>query len=166
MKRTALVLAMSIAATTGSAYAADTMHLEKALIGKTTAHGSFRAINGVNRKFTVAVTGTWNGKVFTLAEDFRFDDGTRDRKTWRFTKTGQNTYSGTREDVIGTTTVTVNGKRASFSYDVWLDGEAQKNKVRFHDSLELLPNGDVKNRALVTKFALPVAWVRVDFKRD
>ena len=142
------------------------MHLEKALIGKTVATGDFRAINGVKRSFRVDVTGRWNGRVFTLAEKFVYDDGTRETKTWRFTKTGPDTYRGTREDVIGSTVLRVHGDTARFSYDVWLDGKAKKNKVRFYDKLVLQPDGSVKNRALVTKYGLPVARVTVNFERQ
>ncbi len=34
------------------------------------------------------LTGKWDGRTLTLREDFVFDDGTRDTKTWRFVKTG------------------------------------------------------------------------------
>ncbi len=55
----------------------------------TKATGSFSAINGVKRNFTVDLRGKWNGKTLTLREDFVFDDGERDTKTWRFTKIGE-----------------------------------------------------------------------------
>ena len=141
-----------------------TMHLEEVLPPITRATGSFAAINGVKRSFTVDLKTTWDGKTLTLVEDFEYNDGEKDRKTWRFTKTGPNTYVGTREDVIGTTTLTVNGKRATFAYDVYLDSANQKNKVRFRDTLVLREDGGVDNTAIVYKFGLPVAKVNVDFE--
>jgi hypothetical protein len=144
---------------------AQTMHLEKVLPQITFATGSFAAINGTKRSFTVDLKTTWDGKVLTMVEDFVFNDGEKDRKTWRFTKTGENTYSGTREDVIGTTILTVNGKRATFSYSVYLDSKNQSNKVRFNDTLVLQDDGSVLNTAIVYKFGLPVAKVVVDFKK-
>ena len=54
--------------------------------GRTVAEGSFRAITGLQRRFTVALHGKWDGRTLTLREDFTFDDGTRDHKTWRFVK--------------------------------------------------------------------------------
>ncbi len=88
--------------------------------------GSFSAINGVKRTFTVDLTGNWDGKTLTLREDFVFDDGTKDRKTWRFTKTSPTTYSGTREDVIGETKVTINGAVARFNYLVYLSPKREQ----------------------------------------
>ncbi len=145
--------------------AAADFRFENYFVGRTVADGQFRAINGVSRKFKVFLTGTWNGRRLKLVEDFVYEDGERDRKTWRFTKTGDNTYSGTREDVIGATLVTIKGNTARFSYDVYLDGAARKNRVRFHDKMVLNPDGTVLNTAYVTKFGFPVAKTRVEFRR-
>ncbi len=156
---------MTLTITLAPAKAAD-FALERALAGETIANGKFSAINGMKRTFVARCLGTLKGDTFTLREDFTFDDGEKDRKTWRFTRKDAKTWVGTREDVIGTTTLRIDGKRARFSYDVWLDGKNKKNRARFHDTLELLPDGNVKNRAWVTKLGLPVAHVKVDFTRD
>ncbi|WP_332308407.1 DUF3833 family protein [Ciceribacter selenitireducens] len=101
--------------------AAERFTLEDFFAGKSKAVGSFSAINGVKRQFTVDLTGKWDGRMLTLREDFVFNDGTRDTKTWRFVKTGPSTYSGPREDVIGETKVALQGNAARFSYLVYLD---------------------------------------------
>ncbi|MDI7862628.1 DUF3833 domain-containing protein [Rhizobiaceae bacterium n13] len=145
--------------------AAGEFTLESFFAGKTQAQGSFSAINGVRRSFAVDLVGRWDGKTLKLREDFVFDDGTRDRKTWRFVKTGPSSYRGTREDVIGETNVRLSGNVARFTYVVYLDPARKKNKVRFHDTMTLRPDGTVLNNALVTKFGLPVAITRVEFAR-
>ncbi|MBC7280814.1 DUF3833 family protein [Hoeflea sp.] len=144
--------------------AAD-LQLEDFFRGKTYAYGSFGAITGLRRSFRVDLTGKVSGKVLTLREEFRYDDGERDTKTWVFTRTGPDTYSGTREDVLGATTVRVSGNVARFSYRVDLDPSEKSNVVRFFDKLELRPDGTLRNTALVTKFGLPIARVRVNFAR-
>jgi hypothetical protein len=145
--------------------AAGDFSLEGYFAGKTSAVGSFRAINGVKRKFTVDLLGKWNGKTLTLVEDFAYDNGERDRKTWRFEKVDRGKYRGTREDVIGETEVTISGGTARFSYLVDLDARGKSNRVRFHDTMRLRNDGTVLNKALVTKFGLPVALTRVEFSR-
>jgi Protein of unknown function (DUF3833) len=142
-----------------------TMHLEEVLPPITRATGSFSAINGVKRSFVVYLKTTWNGKVLTLREDFVYNDGEKDRKTWRFTKTGKNTYQGTREDVVGETTLTVNGKKATFTYLVNLDSKNQANRVRFRDTMILQDDGSILNTANVYKFGFPVAKVKVNFEK-
>lgn len=160
-----LAFVLSVGAILSPASAAEPFLFEKYFVGRTLADGKFSAINGVSRSFKVVLTGTWNGKRLKLVEDFVYSDGERDRKTWRFTKTGPNTYSGTREDVRGATLVTITGNTARFSYDVYLDGAAKKNLVRFHDTMVLNKDGTVLNTAWVTKFGLPVAKTRVAFRR-
>lgn len=157
-----LALLLFAAFTSAPAYAAD-LRLEDFFKGKTYAYGSFGAINGTSRSFRVDLTGNVRGKVLTLREDFRYDDGERDTKTWVFTRTGPNTYSGTREDVLGETTVRLSGNTARFTYRVDLNPGGKPNIVRFHDKLVLKDDGTLRNTALVTKFLLPVARVKVNF---
>lgn len=139
--------------------------LERYFAGRSQATGSFTALNGVSRRFTVTLSGSWNGTTLTLREDFVFNDGARDTKTWRFRKTGPGAYLGMREDVVGTVPVRIDGRKARFSYLVYIDAE-RKNLVRFHDLMVLGADGEVKNTALVTKFGFPVAWTKVAFRRS
>lgn len=166
MKRitTAATIVMLLAGA-APALAQDTV-MERFFRGKTTATGSFSAINGVNRTFDVTLTGRVKGDTLSLREDFVYADGERDRKTWRFVRTGPQTYRGTREDVIGTTTVRVEGQTARFTYLVDLDPGPKQNIVRFYDKLVFARDGrTVANTATVWKSIFPVARVRVDFKR-
>lgn len=146
------------------AQAAPEFIMEDVFPGNMIATGSFSAINGVKREFTVDVISRWNGKRLKIEERFTFDDGEKDVKTWRFTKVGPNKYIGTREDVIGTTTLTTRGNKATFNYSVYLDPKNNAQKVHFYDTMILNEDGSITNRALVTKFGLPVARVKVDFQ--
>ena len=83
-----------------------------------------------------------------------------------FTRTGPTTYSGTRDDVLGETTVRISGNTAHFTYRVDLDPDGKPNIVRFFDTLVLKNDGTLRNTALVTKFALPVARVKINFARS
>ena len=141
------------------------LKLEEFFRGKTFAYGSFAAINGASRSFRVDLIGRWDGKVLRLREDFVYTDGERDTKTWIFRKTSPTTYTGTREDVIGETVVTVSGNRADFSYDVNLNPKGEANIVRFADTLVLEADGTLRNTAWVSKYFVPVARVRVNFAR-
>lgn len=134
--------------------------------GKSVAEGKFTAINGVTRGFTVKLNGRWDGRKLTLVEDFTYSDGVRNRKTWVMTKTGEGRYSGVREDVVGAAMVKVDGLTARFTYLVDIDEGPGTNFVRFRDTLQFAAdNKTMKNTALVSKYGLPVAKVRVDFKR-
>jgi len=166
MKRFLAALVVPVALLSAMpAFGQDTM-MERFFRGKTTATGSFSAINGVNRQFDVVLTGRLRGDVLTVREDFVYSDGEKDRKTWRFVRTGPSTYSGTREDVIGTTVLRVDGNTARFTYLVDLDAGPGKNVVRFYDKMVLAGDGTtMANTATVWKYIFPVARVKVDFKR-
>jgi Protein of unknown function (DUF3833) len=146
-----------------SPVAAGEFSLEDYFTGKTSAVGSFSAIDGTKRRFTVDLRGKWNGKTLTLVENFAYDNGERDRKTWRFEKLAKGKYRGTREDVIGQTLVTIVGGTARFNYLIDLDAKGKSNRVRFYDTMRVQDDGTVLNTALVTKFGLPVALTRVEF---
>lgn len=161
----ASLTAATLIATTISVSAAD-LKLEEFFKGTTHAYGKFNAINGKSREFRVLLNGKWNGKTLVLREDFFYTDGERDVKTWRFTRTSANTYSGTREDVQGTTTVKINGNTAKFSYTVDLDNGPKTNFVKFNDTLTLKNDGTLRNTAWVSKFGIPVAKVAVNFARS
>ncbi|MEM8575306.1 MAG: DUF3833 family protein [Pseudomonadota bacterium] len=163
--RTVLAIFLIAFVSAAPASARD-LRLEDFFKGKTNAKGSYRAINGVSRKFDIDLHGRWDGRTLVLREDFRYANGERDTKTWRFRKTGKNTYVGTREDVVGNTKVRIKGNKAFFSYLVDLDPGERRNLVRFRDTLTLSADGRrIVNTATVFKGPIPVARVRVDFKR-
>lgn len=164
----AMLLALSLPthAVAKDILVAKDLRLEEFFKGRTTATAIFKTITGFERRFTVDLHGTWDGRTLVLREDFLFEDGERDTKTWRFTRTGWNTYSGTREDVIGTTTVTLAGNKAYFNYLVDLQPGQARNIVRFYDTLILSDDGrSLLNTAKVFKGPLPVGSVRVEFSR-
>lgn len=162
----AAAVALVVGAGTASARAKDLV-LEDYFAGHTYAYGTFSAINGVTRRFSVETTGRMRpGHRFDLTEDIRYEDGQHEVKTWRFVRTGPATYTGTREDVIGTTTVRLDGNKARFSYLVDLDPGPGRKAYRFHDTLVLEDDGSLRNSSWVSKLIFPVAWVHVNFARS
>lgn len=142
--------------------------LEDFFSGRTTGRGTFESgIAGVERDFIVTTNGHWDGEVLTLVEDFRYDDGETDRKTWRFTKIGEGQYTGTREDVVGKAKVAAEDGRIRMSYDIDLPRDnGRTTRLHFFDILEYQPDGSVLNTARVTKFAFPVGRVEVVFEKQ
>ena len=70
--------------------------------GKTYAQGQFQDRSGlVVRRFTVDITGEIEGNQLTLDERFVYNDGEKQQRIWRITKTAEGTYTGKADDVIG-----------------------------------------------------------------
>lgn len=136
---------------------------ERDLAGKSVGRGEFSAINGTRRAFTAYLDGSWDGETLTLVEDFEYDDGETDRKTWRLTKLPNGEYSGTREDVIGTARGYLDDEAFRLEYKVRLqnaDGEPGMT-VSFKDILVRRSDGVILNTATVGKYGFKVASVEL-----
>lgn len=141
--------------------AADTAFLaERDLAGASVARGEFRTITGVRRGFTAHLNGRWDGTSLTLVEDFEFDDGERDRKTWRLRRVAPGRYVGTREDVVGEAVGYQDGRAFRLEYNIVLPSENGRGRqVRFRDVMVLDSRGDVLNEATIGWFGVRVGSV-------
>lgn len=136
--------------------------LERDFKGRTYAKGVFvNSITGSTRAFDVVLDGRWDGKIMTLKERFAYQDGEKDVKTWTFTRTGPGRYVGKREDVVGTANVFTDNGAVRLSYDVVIGG----TQVHFEDVIERRADGVIVNRAIVSKFGVPVGTVDLSFAR-
>lgn len=146
---------------------ADAFVLEEDLVGRTVARGEFRAINGTRRGFVATLNGTWDGRTMTLIEDFVYDDGERDRKTWVLQRVSPGRYVGTREDVVGQAIGFQDGAAFRLEYNVRLPSANGRGRVvRFRDVIVNTPDGGILNRATVGLFGLRVARVELTMERD
>ncbi|WP_018700940.1 DUF3833 family protein [Amorphus coralli] len=145
----------------------EPLELETFFAGRTAGEGRFESgIAGVERTFTVATRGTWDGRTLTLREDFVFDDGERDTKTWRFTRQRDGSFKGTREDVVGVADIWQDGKTVRLAYDAEVVGKGGTTRVlTFEDVLVPQSSTSVLNKAVVSKYGVPVGTVTVVFRK-
>lgn len=144
------------------AAAAPPLVLEQFFPGRTVGQGVFtNSWTGAQRRFDVAIDGTWDGRVLTLVEDFAYADGETDRKTWRLERTAPGTYTGRREDVVGRARAWTEGKAVRLEYAVSLGGWT----VDFSDVLALEPDGSLVNKATVGKWGIRVGRVELALRR-
>lgn len=124
--------------------------IEDVLAGQTVGRGRIKTLTGVDRSFTATLNGTWDGETLMLVEDFVYDDGEIDQKTWRLKKLPNGDYEGTREDVVGTARgfQVENGFRLEYLIDL-PTGPGKTTRVGFRDILVLNGEGDVLNEASV-----------------
>ncbi|MGD9603384.1 MAG: DUF3833 family protein [Gammaproteobacteria bacterium] len=142
--------------------------LEQDLVGRTIGRGRFSTITGVERTFTARLNGTWDGTTLTLVEDFEFDDGVKERKTWRLARTAHGTYTGTREDVEGQARGFMDDGMFRLEYVMRPPGEDGRPgpRLRFRDVLAKLPDGRVVNHATVGWWGLRVGRVSLVITRE
>ena len=140
--------------------------LEDYFTGKTRAEGVFIDFFGnVGESFVVDVDGTWDGRVLTLDEDFTYADGRKQRRIWRITKTGPNTYLGRADDVIGEALGRVNGPTLTWTYDVDLDLGNRTQRVTFDDVLFLQDERTLLNQADVKVGPVAIGMVTLNFTK-
>ncbi|MGI9356623.1 MAG: DUF3833 family protein [Rhizobiaceae bacterium] len=130
------------------------------------AYGQFQSIAGLDRRFSVDLYGTWNGRHLNLVEKFKYDDGERAEKIWYSTKTGPGRYGARRAVAPAVPKARIHGNVARYAYPVYLDTKNRKNRVFFHDELVKLKDGTIHNTATVFKFLLRVANVQANFAKQ
>lgn len=141
--------------------------LEQFFVGKTKAHGQFQDILGnVSRRFEVDITGTFDGNLLTLVEDFSYADGSKEQRIWKLTKTGPNTWSGTADGVIGDALGETRGDTFNWGYKIDLPVPDGTMRVVFDDWMWQLSDTRVLNRAYMSKFGIPLGEVVIYFEKE
>jgi len=140
--------------------------IEEYFAGRTKAWGIFQDRFGtLRRQFEVDIDGSWDGETLTLVENFLYDDGEREQRTWRIKKHGEHLYEGEADDVIGIAKGRAYGNAVNWTYRFALKvGEGTWN-VKFNDWLFLQADGVLINKAEVTKFGIKLGEVTIAFRK-
>lgn len=135
--------------------------------GRTKAWGVFEDRFGrLRRRFVVSINGYWQDDAFILDEDFSYDDGTRERRTWRLKPDGDGGFRAHTEDCIGDAHGSISGPAAALRYVIRLRVGARHLKVRFDDRMYRVDRDVVVNRAVVSKWGLRLGDISLFFVRQ
>ena len=164
----AVVLAGCASSPTPADYARETPQLElrKYFDGPLTAHGIFTDRSGkVLRRFSVKMTGTWNGNQGVLDEDFTYSDGKKERRVWRLTDHGNGRYSGRADDVVGEAVGMAAGNALNWRYTLALPVDGRVWEVQFDDWMYLMDERVMLNKAVMSKFGITLGEVTLAFTK-
>lgn len=143
------------------------LELEKYFSGRSRAWGVFQSkLLGVHRQFIVEIEGVVNGNTLTLTEDFVYADGETDRRIWTIRRTGEHTYEGTADDVIGSALGEISGNALHWTYSLVLPYGNSSMTVTFDDWMFLQDDDTLLNQAKVSKLGIPVGEVTLFFRRE
>lgn len=144
------------------------LNLEDFFDGHLTAYGQFQDVFGeVRRRFTVDIHGTWDGRTLRLVEDFVYEDGSTEQRTWTLTQTSPDTWVGSAPGVIGTATGRENGDTFNWQYTIDLPlPDRQPLRVTFDDWMWLLSEDRLLNRAYMSRLGVPIGEVIITFERN
>ena len=140
--------------------------LEDYFQGKTRAWGLFEDRFGtVRRQFVVDITGTWDGNILTLNEDFVYNDGEKENRVWEIRKIDDGSYMGKTDNAVGEAAGTLRGNAFNWQYDFNLKVGDGSWKVHFDDWMFLQPNDVVINIATVSRWGLKMGTVFLTFQQ-
>jgi hypothetical protein len=175
-RRLALLAAASaVAALAGCAapspadYAAEkpVLDLKTYFNGPLVAHGIFTDRSGkVARRFTVQMTGTWQGNQGTLDERFTYSDGKTERRVWRLTDLGNGRWSGRADDVVGEAVGIAAGNALNWRYTLKLPVDDKVYEVQFDDWMYLMDDKVMLNKAVMSKFGIRLGEVTLSFYKN
>lgn len=162
----ATALLAGCAAPTPADYASEkpTLDLKAYFNGDITAHGLFTDRSGkVVRRFTVAMTCTWQGDDGVLDERFVYNDGEQQRRVWRMKKLGDGKYSGTADDVVGVAQGQTSGNAFQWRYTLKLPVDGSTYEVQFDDWMYLMDERVMLNKAVMSKLGVRLGDVTLAF---
>lgn len=143
-----------------------TLDLRRYLNGTLDAHGVFTDRSGkVVKRFTVVMTCTWKGDEGTLDEDFTYSDGTKQRRIWRLTRTGEGRYIGRADDVVGEATGIEAGNALNWRYTLALPVDGRVIEVQFDDWMYLMSDKVMLNKAVMRKYGVTLGEVTLAFTK-
>lgn len=144
----------------------QTLQIERFLAGRSSLTGMFQdRFGNLRRQFEADVHGTWDGRALTLVEDFVYDDGETEQRTWQIEKLDDRRYRGHANGVIGAAEGEVRGRVFTWRYRFALPVGGRIWKVRFNDWLFLQNDEVLINRAEVTRFGLRIGQLVCVFRR-
>jgi len=147
-------------------YAAEkpVLDLRRYFDGELVAHGLFTDRSGkVVRRFTVQMTGTWQGAQGTLDERFTYSDGKTERRVWRLTDEGGGRFSGRADDVVGVAQGQAAGNALNWRYTLALPVDGKVWEVQFDDWMYQMDERVMLNKARMSKFGVTLGEVTLSF---
>jgi hypothetical protein len=130
--------------------------------GRSVAYGLFEDRRGrVRRKMTVQLVGTRRGDTLTLDEQFFYDDGTTEQRTWTMTREGGSSFKASSPDCVGEAVGTAGPQSSRMVYDFKLKmpKSGRSIVVSFDDRMHQVSDTLVINRATVSKWGFRVGEV-------
>jgi len=116
-------------------------------------------------RFVVDMTGEWDGNTGTLAERFRYSDGTTDERVWTIVFSDDARFTATAHDVVGEAVGGQKGNAAMMRYKLRIPRDGSEVVVSMEDWLYLQEDGTLINRTEMRKFGFKVGELVVVFRK-
>ncbi|MDT7834042.1 DUF3833 domain-containing protein [Aquabacterium sp. OR-4] len=143
-----------------------TLDLRRYFDGALIGHGLVTDRSGrALQRFTVHITGTWQGDTGTLDEQFSYADGRREQRVWTLQRTADGRWSGRAADVLGEARGESAGHALNWRYTLKLPVDGRVWEINFDDWMFLVDERVLINRAVMSKFGIRVGEVLLSFRK-
>lgn len=144
--------------------------LESYLNGPLEAFGMVTDRSGkVTRRFHCKIVASWENKngVVTgiIDETFDWSDGEKQKRIWKLTKTGENTFEGRADDVIGVAKGEVAGNAFHWTYVLRVPVKDTTYDLDVDDWMYLVTDKVMLNKSVMSKFGFRVGEVTLSFSK-
>ena len=143
------------------------LDIREYLNGKLKAFGIIEDFSGkVVSRFTVDLVGTWDGNTGTLKEDFVFEDGKKEQRTWTINVTDDGSITGTAHDVVGESKGKQQGNSFNMTYTLKREIDGKKMEFYMDDWMYLIDDKHLMNKTRMKKFGITVARLTIGFYKE
>lgn len=134
--------------------------------GQTEAWGMVQDRSGKQlRRFHVAIRGDVVGDTLTLNEQFVYDDGEQQQRTWRIRRLDADRYEGTAADIDGIATGQAAGNAFNWHYSMNVKANGTTWLLHFDDWMYLQDESRLFNKTEMRKFGVTVGTVTLFFTK-
>jgi hypothetical protein len=143
-----------------------TLDIKKYLNGTLTASGILKDRNGVvTRYFSVKMVGKWNGNIGTLEEEFLFNDGEKQSRTWTFEFIDEHNFTSKAHDVVGTGKGKQLGNTLKMDYVLRIPYKDSTIDINMSDWIYMVDETTLINTTELRKFGFKVGELVVVFHK-
>lgn len=147
--------------------AAGTFELMTYFEGRTRAWGIFEDRFGrVRRRFSVVMDGRWQGDTFVIDEEFVYDTGESEYRSWKVTPQGEGQFRARAADCIGEAIGRSDAEHIHMTYKLRLQMTGRTLVVDFDDRIYRMGEGRAVNRATMSKWGIKLGELSLFFVRD
>ena len=141
--------------------------MENFFSGSTKGYGMIQKNSGeLRRRFTVEMTGEWQGKKGILDEAFIYDDGEQQHRQWQITQIDNHHFNATAKDVIGIASGEQYGAAIHMIYTLEIPYRGTTINITMDDWLYRIDDNVVLNNTTMKKFGIPLGRMTASFYKE
>jgi len=140
--------------------------LEEFLNGKLSGWGIYQETGGrVVKRFRIDMEASWTGNKCKFVENFSFDDGSKQVRTWEITRIDEHHYEAVANDSVGPGKGEAYGNTLHWDYTIKTKTDSGTYDLNYDYWMYMIDKNTLINRATLSKFGVPLGDIAVTFHK-